>query len=273
MLGRVICVAALACASSAFADSPTAAIPLKDIWAFRMPETKDIRELDPDSSANARALESSTVEQIRRAVRDGPSQSAFAVIGTANDAPFGVSLYDSHELEKDLYIGSGPAYGEYGFAFTVTTHFNDGVTLTTGPLVDIFVLSDPNDGDFADTASVTQQDQATFDIYRAIVRGDFNLDAHHDARDISVMMSALTNPSTYQTAFGVPNRELLALGDVNQDGRFTNADLEAFLDLLKSGGGSNSSVPEPISFVLLVIGGITLLCYCHRGFNLGLMDG
>ena len=61
---------------------------------------------------------------------------------------FGVSLYDTHELEKDLYIGSGPTDGEYGFAFNVTVQFAGGLTLTTQPLVDAFAISDPSAGDF-----------------------------------------------------------------------------------------------------------------------------
>jgi hypothetical protein len=81
---------------------------------------------------------------------------------------FGVSLYDTHELEKDLYIGSGPANGEYGFAFDVVVHFSDGITLTSSPLVDVFAISDPNYGDFADNASVALQDKATMAIYDAV---------------------------------------------------------------------------------------------------------
>ena len=176
----------------------------------------------------------------------------------ADQAPFGVSLYDSHELEKDLYIGSGPTYGEYGFAFTVTAHFNDGVTLTTGPLVDIFAMSDPNYGDFADTASVTQQDQATFAIYRAIMRGDFNLDAQKTAADIPIMLSALCNIPAYKSTYNLPDLEFLAIGDVNQDGAVTNADLQALLDLLanRDGTASTVAVPEPSSICLILIGGL-----------------
>ena len=85
----------------------------------------------------------------------------------ASTAPFGVSLYDTHEMEKDLYIGSGATYGEYGFAFNVTVHFSDGVTLNTGPLVDVFAISDPNYFDFADNASIALQDSATQAIYNA----------------------------------------------------------------------------------------------------------
>ena len=88
---------------------------------------------------------------------------------------FGVSLYDFHELEKDLYMapGSTQTYGEYGFAFDVTVQFSDGVTLTTTPLVDIFATdttTDPdNPGGFATFASDSQQDAATLAVYNAVV--------------------------------------------------------------------------------------------------------
>jgi hypothetical protein len=85
--------------------------------------------------------------------------------------------------------------------------------------------------------------------------GDFNRDSHVDAADISAMMLALTDFTNYETLFGLTssnlnNQQLLLLGDVNGDGKFDNADLQSFLNLLKSGGGSTDSVPEPASWVL-----------------------
>ncbi len=97
-----------------------------------------------------------------------------AAFGTATitgqssfEAGYGVSLYDTHEMEKDLYVGSGPTYGEYGFAFDITVHFSDGVTLTTEPLVDIFAIADPSYGNFALNAPSAVQDAATLAIYNA----------------------------------------------------------------------------------------------------------
>ena len=36
----------------------------------------------------------------------------------------------------------------------MVVHFSDGVTLTSGPLVDVFAISDPNYGDFADECAI-----------------------------------------------------------------------------------------------------------------------
>jgi hypothetical protein len=85
--------------------------------------------------------------------------------------------------------------------------------------------------------------------------GDFNRDGHVDAADILPMMQALTNLSAYKATYatGINNTQLALIEDVNGDGSFTNADLQGLLNLLKSGGGSVSAVPEPASIVLLAV--------------------
>ena len=94
---------------------------------------------------------------------------------TSFAAGFGVSLYDPHEIEHDLYLSSTSTqtYGEYGFAYTVTIHFpSTGATLTTVPLVDVYALSDPNLGDFPDNAGYLQQDAASVAIFQAATRSE-----------------------------------------------------------------------------------------------------
>ncbi len=49
------------------------------------------------------------------------------------------------------------------------------------------------------------------------------------------------------------------MGDLNGDGKVTNADLQKSLLLLKNGQGSSSSVPEPASIALASLAGIALL--------------
>jgi hypothetical protein len=72
------------------------------------------------------------------------------------------------------------------------------------------------------------------------------------------MMKASTNESVYASSIGESTSQLALIGDVNGDGFFNNADLQALLNLLKSGGGS-TSVPEPASLVLLAMGGVVSL--------------
>jgi hypothetical protein len=106
----------------------------------------------------------------------GASLGDLYVDGAAAFYPgFGVSLYDAHELEKDVYLAanSTQTYGEYGFAFDVTVHFAGGQTVNSGPLVDVFALditTDPaNPGGFATFAPFAQQDLATQALYNAAV--------------------------------------------------------------------------------------------------------
>ncbi len=66
-------------------------------------------------------------------------------------------------------------------------------------------------------------------------------------------MLAETNRSAYETTYNVTDAQLALLGDINQDGVVNNADIQAFLNYLKTGNGSTAAVPEPSSFILLGI--------------------
>jgi hypothetical protein len=83
------------------------------------------------------------------------------------------------------------------------------------------------------------------------VAGDFNFDGHVDAADILAAEKALANWSKFETDNSLSLADATTIGDVNGDGKVTNADLQALLVKLKSGGGSvASAVPEPAAAVL-----------------------
>jgi hypothetical protein len=88
--------------------------------------------------------------------------------------------------------------------------------------------------------------------------GDFNRNGQIDAADILAMEKAITNLPAYQTASGLTKSQLLAIGDINGDGKFTNADIQTLLKSLKSGGGTSDPVPEPATFILMGLGGIAV---------------
>jgi hypothetical protein len=52
---------------------------------------------------------------------------------------------------------------------------------------------------------------------------------------------------------GLSDSNVLTIGDINHSGAVTNADVQALLNVLKSGGGSVDPVPEPASIVLMAI--------------------
>jgi len=90
-----------------------------------------------------------------------------------------------------------------------------------------------------------------------LIRGDINLDNHVNAADITSMSAALANSNSYEKLKGLNDSELSYLGDINQDGKFNNADLQGIINYLKSGNGS--LVPEPANIVLASAGLAALL--------------
>jgi Dockerin type I domain/PEP-CTERM motif len=99
--------------------------------------------------------------------------------------------------------------------------------------------------------------------YGLVFVGDFNLDGQVDSRDIVKMEYVLTNPivlfDEYCAAEGLSISQATFLADVNGDGQFNNADLQALNTLLLDGGGQTSTVPEPSSCVLLALGTLGLM--------------
>ena len=86
------------------------------------------------------------------------------------------------------------------------------------------------------------------------MRGDFNRDGHVNSADIPAMLAALADLNAYKSAHALSDADLLTIGDVDGDGKVTNADVQSLLTLLKYGGGSTTPVPEPASLTLGLIG-------------------
>jgi hypothetical protein len=88
-------------------------------------------------------------------------------------------------------------------------------------------------------------------VLEPFAKGDFNLDHHVNAADIPAMLAALTDVNQFKTMNGLTDSNLLTIGDIDHSGEVTNGDVQALLELLKSGGGSLVAVPEPTSIALL----------------------
>jgi hypothetical protein len=83
--------------------------------------------------------------------------------------------------------------------------------------------------------------------------GDINRDAHVDMADVPAMLVALTDLNSYKSNNALTDVALLSIADIDFSGVINNADVQALLTLLKSGGGSNGAVPEPASAALIAL--------------------
>jgi hypothetical protein len=87
-----------------------------------------------------------------------------------------------------------------------------------------------------------------------MLQGDFNQDSSVNSTDVSAMVSALTDLHAYALLKHLADGDVLALGDLDTDGKVSNADLQSLLNLLRAGGGAVAAVPEPASAVMAIIG-------------------
>jgi beta-glucanase (GH16 family) len=91
--------------------------------------------------------------------------------------------------------------------------------------------------------------------------GDFDRNGLVDARDIPAMLKALADKPAFATANSLTTAQLNLLGDLSGDGKFTNLDIQPFLNKLAAQGSGSVAlaVPEPASIILLVLGTLALL--------------
>ena len=91
-------------------------------------------------------------------------------------------------------------------------------------------------GSVTDTAGLALT--ANFSLSIPQLLGDWNLDGHVDTADVFTMQRAIVDLPTYKSAHNLSDAQLIVLGDVNGDTYLNNADSQALLNLLLSGGGS-----------------------------------
>jgi GH35 family endo-1,4-beta-xylanase len=97
--------------------------------------------------------------------------------------------------------------------------------------------------------------------------GDFNVDGQITNADLQSMLSALKNPSGYESANGLSASDLLTIGDFNGDHLFNAADIPGLINRLANGSGL-AGVPEPSAFGLLLFGALLISAgRAHCGFT------
>ncbi|HZZ28864.1 MAG TPA: dockerin type I domain-containing protein [Pirellulales bacterium] len=89
--------------------------------------------------------------------------------------------------------------------------------------------------------------------YTIVPPGDLNRDQQVNAADLPAMLSALVNMPTFEVAKNLTASQLTLIGDVNGDGKFNNADVQALINFLLAGQGTESVVPEPTSILLFAL--------------------
>ncbi len=111
------CAVAVAETPNEQADSDTVTIPLDQIWAYKMPGTRDVAELEPDN--HPQSEHGALVAQIRSSLSQTPptgksARTGFAVFGTGLEA-----LRDAHAVlvKNEKPRQSFPADSEISVVF------------------------------------------------------------------------------------------------------------------------------------------------------------
>lgn len=163
--------------------------------------------------------------------------------------------------ESQVHAGDsgGPTFFLYGGGTPALLgiHWLEGTIGSTQVSLDTFASQYISDIQTA----MNQLGNASNETVKSIspVLGDLNLDGHFNSADVHAMESALSNLQGWKSSHGMNDDYLNFLADFNGDHSVTNADLQRMINILRSGGGSFGSVPEPSTAVLLAISGMALL--------------
>ncbi|HTQ37388.1 MAG TPA: dockerin type I domain-containing protein [Pirellulales bacterium] len=134
-------------------------------------------------------------------------------------------------------FGNGPSAVTYGKSVTTSTALSD---LSNKSTILNYLTTD------TDHLPVVAD-------YVVVPPGDMNRDQQVNASDIMAMITALNNLSAYEATTGLSAQQVTLIGDVNGDGKFNSADVQALEKFLAANHGTGIPAPEPASVVLLAL--------------------
>jgi hypothetical protein len=157
--------------------------------------------------------------------------------------------------------GNWIAGGAFNFRITILpgdANRDGRVTSADQDIVNMSIQNPPfmgamfTTGDFNGDGVIDSADLAivntNLELYFLYVRGDWNLNQTLDSSDLGAMFSAFTDLNAFKATNHLTNDDLLAIGDLNNDGAVTNLDLQPLLDLLAGGSGSNEWSPWDLTY-------------------------
>jgi hypothetical protein len=179
---------------------------------------------------------------------DNGYSDPFDMLTTVGSFASSPSAYGTFDQSGNVYQwNEGPGFGARGLrggSFTSNNQVSD--TLVSTLRITYYETSAQEDVGFRIAAAVDPSQ---------LLSGDFNFDNQVTTADIPAMLSALVDLNKFKTTFGLSNDDLLKIGDINQSGAVTNADIQAELDLVASvPKGSIATVPEPSTLILAALG-------------------
>ncbi len=210
-----------------------------------------------------------------QAVTAGPSPGKAKITIQRTDG----DIFDLPAFTAKLLANTAGAGGQFEVVpfLNGEEFFANPVTFNASGVTGNTFSYDTSPNPLGSTALLTGFDKYTIDLYVdfALVgltlninlqNGDFNRDHQVTPTDIPAMLTGLTDLNVYKITHNyLSDNDLLSIGDMDSDGRVTNADIQPLLDILIA-GGAVITVPEPGTATLVAWG---LLCCLARALSRG----
>ena len=161
------------------------------------------------------------------------------------------SIYGNTQYNWKIHYNGKITWGTSAAGATVADYSNSTV-------FKVDWTDTPPDGTYKDVVLIGDS------LQTSLVKGDLDRDGHVTGADIQAMETALASLTAFSTSKHLTLVEISQIGDVNSSGAFNNADLQALLAVLASGGGSAAAVPEPAAGLLLAVGAMGGLAIAPR---------